>query len=1048
MAEKIDLLINSINGKYYSEFIAKRNKISSEEDLRVSFSSLIDLICQENGISIPEERHEYSVYKGRIDSLYGEVILEYKAPNLLDNSNNSKKNSKAIEQVQRHILGIEKKQKKNSNRFLGVVFDGYKIIFIRRRNNLWDIENPVTVNKDSFKLFLQRLFSVGIQGKALIIDNLIQDFSIVSTDVIKDLKVILSNFIQNDFGKINLLYEQWKILFREVCGYDFDTKKIEIKELLKIFNIQDDGVDLSKVIFAIHTYYALFIKLLGAETLTYFRHRDNSFLSAINSNNLQHDITNLENGEVFKYEGINNFNEGDFFSWYLLCWNDEINLVTSNLINKLKDYDFSSLNLEPKEAKDLIKNIYHYLLPQKLRHSLGEYYTPDWLAEFLIEKMEIDFSQNVRLLDPTCGSGTFLAIAINKIKTENSDTSKHLDKIINSVTGIDLNPLAVISAKTNYIIALSEYLNEIDEKGIDIPVYLSDSLLAPLEFKSKSKSYYSLPTKVGVFKIPVSLIETDNLNAFLNLVIECVDIEIEPQDFNDKYLDLNFNLSEDDNELIFTFYEELLDLQKRGLNGIWAKIIKNIFAPSFFEKFDYIIGNPPWINWQSLPEEYRNSIKKYWDDYKIFLHKGLKARLGSAHDDICVLLTYVVMDKYLKNKGKLGFVMPQNLLQASGGGDGFRRFKIKDSEYVNVTRVDDFSLVQPFSDIGASNKPATYVIEKGTKTKYPVEYVKWNKINRGKVQSDQPLNAILPLLNQEQLVAEPIKDEKDNSSWLISTKKNIKKLKDLVGHSNYRARKGVDFSLNGLYWGNIIKTSKIDTSIFENQHDIGRKSVLQYSISIENDLLFPILRGKDVKRWQATPELYAIVPYDNNGKCISTNDLKINYPKTYKFFYSTDKKISNLLENRGIYQKHLINAKVPTHGLYNIGEYTYSPYKVVWKALASGMISTVVSSIDDEKLGNKLIIPDHNLLMIDFKSEEEAHYLCGVLNSQIINEFVTSYISWFFSSHILEHINIPDYDKTNEKHKRIAKISKTAHSKGDLNPTEQSELNNLVEDVL
>src|SRR5690606_33081313 len=337
----------------------------------------------------------------------------------------------------------------------------------------------------------------------------------------------------------------------------------------------------------------------------------------------------------------------------------------------------------------------------------------------------------------------------------------------------DLNPLAVISAKTNYIIALSEYLNEIDEKGIDIPVYLSDSLLAPLEFKSKSKSYYSLPTKVGVFKIPVSLIETDNLNAFLNLVIECVDIEIEPQDFNDKYLDLNFNLSEDDNELIFTFYEELLDLQKRGLNGIWAKIIKNIFAPSFFEKFDYIIGNPPWINWQSLPEEYRNSIKKYWDDYKIFLHKGLKARLGSAHDDICVLLTYVVMDKYLKNKGKLGFVMPQNLLQASGGGDGFRRFKIKDSEYVNVTRVDDFSLVQPFSDIGASNKPATYVIEKGTKTKYPVEYVKWNKINRGKVQSDQPLNAILPLLNQEQLVAEPIKDEKDNSSWLISTKKNI-----------------------------------------------------------------------------------------------------------------------------------------------------------------------------------------------------------------------------------------------------------------------------------
>src|SRR5690606_21490140 len=237
---------------------------------------------------------------------------------------------------------------------------------------------------------------------------LVKDFSIVSNDVINDLKILLTNFNDNNSDKINLLYEQWKILFREVCGYEFDTKKIEIKELLSTFEIEYEDIDLSKIIFAIHTYYALFIKLLGAETLTYFKHRDKSFLSSLNIENLEHSIQNLENGSVFKKEGINNFNEGDFFSWYLLCWNKEIKQVTLNLINKLKNYDFSSLNLEPKEAKDLIKNIYHYLLPQKLRHSLGEYYTPDWLAEFLIEKMQIDFSKNVRLLDPTCGSGTFL----------------------------------------------------------------------------------------------------------------------------------------------------------------------------------------------------------------------------------------------------------------------------------------------------------------------------------------------------------------------------------------------------------------------------------------------------------------------------------------------------------------------------------------------------------------------------------------------------------------------------------------------------------------
>lgn len=84
---------------------------------------------------------------------------------------------------------------------------------------------------------------------------------------------------------------------------------------------------------------------------------------------------------------------------------------------------------------------------------------------------------------------------------------------------------------------------------------------------------------------------------------------------------------------------------------------------------------------------------------------------------------------------------------------------------------------------------------------------------------------------------------------------------------------------------------------------------------------------------------------------------------------------------------------MPPHGLYNIGKYTYAPYKVVWKALASGMISTVISSKNFPGIGEKLLIPDHNLLMLPFQEEGEAHYLCGVLNSEIINEFVTSYIS-------------------------------------------------------
>ena len=123
---------------------------------------------------------------------------------------------------------------------------------------------------------------------------------------------------------------------------------------------------------------------------------------------------------------------------------------------------------------------------------------------------------------------------------------------------------------------------------------------------------------------------------------------------------------------------------------------KNAFIPLFHKKVDFLIGNPPWVNWQTLPEDYRESIHKHWYEYKIFDFIGLKARLGNAHDDISVLLTYAVMDNFLKDNGTLAFIINQNLLQAYGGGEGFRKFLNKGNTPVKVIKVDDFVLLNHF----------------------------------------------------------------------------------------------------------------------------------------------------------------------------------------------------------------------------------------------------------------------------------------------------------------------------------------------------------------
>ena len=274
-------------------------------------------------------------------------------------------------------------------------------------------------------------------------------------------------------------------------------------------------------------------------------------------------------------------------------------------------------------------------------------------------------------------------------------------------------------------------------------------------------------------------------------------------------------------------------------------------------------------------------------------------------------------------------------------------------------------------------------------------------------------------------------------------------MKKLVGRSKYKARKGVDTSLNGIYWGRISITNKKNIVLFKNEVSTSKKEVKQYEVPLEKSLVYPVLRGKNIRKWVADPELFVLTPYYPNGKCISKEELLENYPNTYRYFYKIDPEITKALMARGIYQKHLAPAKIPEHGLYNIGRYTFSKYKVVWKALANGMIASVISNDNRFKnISNTLVIPDHNVLMIPIQDKNEAHYLSGVLNSSIVSEFIKAYISWFYSSHILENISIPDFNYKNNTHIEIVKISKQAHITKGLTIKYAKRLDQLVISIL
>ena len=84
-------------------------------------------------------------------------------------------------------------------------------------------------------------------------------------------------------------------------------------------------------------------------------------------------------------------------------------------------------------------------IPGDVRKAFGEYFTPDWLADnVVLSASQMIKKRDWTFLDPTCGSGTFLLRAINKVVEQERDAKNDeeiLKDILHRVRGIDLNPL-------------------------------------------------------------------------------------------------------------------------------------------------------------------------------------------------------------------------------------------------------------------------------------------------------------------------------------------------------------------------------------------------------------------------------------------------------------------------------------------------------------------------------------------------------------------------------------------------------------------------------
>ena len=135
----------------------------------------------------------------------------------------------------------------------------------------------------------------------------------------------------------------------------------------------------------------------------------------------------------------------------------------------------------------------------------------------------------------------------------------------------------------------------------------------------------------------------------------------------------------------------------------------------------------------------------------------------------------------------------------------------------------------------------------------------------------------------------------------------------------------------------------------------------------------------------------------------------------------------------------------------NVGEYTFKPYKVLWKEQSTAMNCCVVSSLDCPYIGKKLVVTDSKVLSASFDNKDEAYYLCGILNSGGIEEIIQGYtISTNRGIDIVKNIKIPIFNSKNANHFKISELSLMAHDAYNRNDKKtiaecEKEINRLVE---
>ena len=285
-----------------------------------------------------------------------------------------------------------------------------------------------------------------------------------------------------------------------------------------------------------------------------------------------------------------------------------------------------------------------------------------------------------------------------------------------------------------------------------------------------------------------------------------------------------------------------------------------------------------------------------------------------------------------------------------------------------------------------------------------------------------------------ELAAEPVQRQVRTSPWLTVPKRALSGVHKVIGPSKHKANAGCCTWLNAVYWIRVMDKRPNGDLLIENLHDVGKIKVKHVQAVIESDLVYPLLRGRDVQRWHAEPSAHIIVANRSDKLAgIPEPEMKRRYPKTFAYLKQFEgdakKPVRGTLRGRSGYRQYF-KPSDPFYSIYNIGPYSMTDWKVVWREQSSFFQAAFVGPES-----GRAVLPDHKLMMVACSSQQEADFILAMLNSRPSLLAIHSYvISTSTSTHVLENIAVPRLEKRNNDHAALAKFARQCHAaaaKGD-----------------